>query len=426
MINNNIITAIDIGSDKVCTIVAEQSENSFNILGYSSVPSLGMHKGLIKESDLVSSSVSQSISQIENQLGIKIESAYIGITGPDIKFKTKIDKMDSVAKTGVITSNDLKANTDNIIIDQKNDYLLHMITLSYIVDGIAGIKNPLGMHTEDLQVDNYVITADKEQAIKMHEIINKIGINIDKLIFTPLGNILSTLTDFEKDNGTILIDIGKGTTDIVVVKNNTIVCNDFIPVGGYQFTNDICVTYNTNYDVAEKIKLRCGNAELFGISHSEEIDLDTNDDSLLKISRREVCQLIRERSTELARLVKFKLTNHNIEDISEMSVVLTGGAAQLPGINSIFRQSLGSKTRLGFPKNRNDLKEGLNKPEFSASLGLLLWGLDNSEINSDNSDVMDSKDNYNTRNKTYQFINQIKTLLPMQPISSKLGRVLWK
>jgi len=260
----------------------------------------------------------------------------------------------------------------------------------------------------------------------MHEIINKIGINIDKLIFTPLGNILSTLTDFEKDNGTILIDIGKGTTDIVVVKNNTIVCNDFIPVGGYQFTNDICVTYNTNYDVAEKIKLRCGNAELFGISHSEEIDLDTNDDSLLKISRREVCQLIRERSTELARLVKFKLTNHNIEDISEMSVVLTGGAAQLPGINSIFRQSLGSKTRLGFPKNRNDLKEGLNKPEFSASLGLLLWGLDNSEINSDNSDVMDSKDNYNTRNKTYQFINQIKTLLPMQPISSKLGRVLWK
>ena len=238
---------------------------------------------------------------------------------------------------------------------------------------------------------------------------------------------MSTLTDFEKDNGVILVDIGKGTTDIIVVKNNAILCTDVIPVGGYQFTNDICLTYNSTYDIAENIKLKWGNAELFGISHSEEVDLDTSDDSVLRVPRREVCQLIRERATELARLVKIKLSNHGITDLADMSLVLTGGSGQLPGINSIFRQSLGSNTRLGFPKHSNELKDGLNKPEFSSSLGILLWGLDNKGINnSDGSELNESDSNLNTKNKTYQFINQIKTLLPVQPISSKLGRVLWK
>ena len=429
MINNNIVTAIDIGADKICTIVAEPTKDSFKILGYSSVSSLGIHKGSIVDIDLASSSIIHSINQVESELGLNIESAYVGITGPNITFKTKVDRMGSVAKNGVITADDLNSNVNNLIEnggDFNND-LLHVVTLSYIVDGIAGIKNPLGMHTEDLQVDNYLISGDKEQISKINQVIKKIGINIDKLVFTPLGNLMSTLTDFEKNNGAILVDIGKGTTDIVVVKNNAIICTDVIPVGGYQFTNDICVTYNSTYDVAENIKLKWGNAELFGISHSEEIDLDTSDDSVLRVSRREICQLIRERATELARLVKIKLTNHGETDLSEMSLVLTGGAAQLPGINSIFRQSLGSNTRLGFPKNSNDLKDGLNKPEFTSSLGILLWGLDNNGIN--NSNILESNESYNnlnSKNKTYQFINQIKTLLPVQPISSKLGRVLWK
>lgn len=427
--DNNIVTAIDIGADKICTIVAKPSGDSFNILGYSSVPSLGIHKGLIEDIDLASSSIINSINQVQNELGLNIQSAYIGMTGPNINFKTRIDRMDSVAKSGVITTDDLNCNVNNLIKneDDANNDLLHVITLSYIVDGIAGIKNPLGMHTEDLQVDNYLISGDKEEVAKIHQVVKKIGINIDKLVFTPLGNLMSTLTDFEKDNGAILVDIGKGTTDIIIVKNNTILCTDVIPVGGYQFTNDICVTYNSTYDTAENIKLKWGNAELFGISHSEEVDLDTSDDSVLRIPRREVCQLIRERATELARLVKIKLSNHGIADLADMSLVLTGGAAQLPGINSIFRQSLGSNTRLGFPKHSNELKDGLNKPEFSSSLGILLWGLENKGINnSDSSESNESYSNLNTKNKTYQFINHIKTLLPVQPISSKLGRVLWK
>lgn len=427
--DNNIVTAIDIGTDKICTIVAKPSGDSFNILGYSSVPSLGIHKGLIDDIDLASSSIINSINQVQNELGLNIQSAYIGMTGPNINFKTRIDRMDSVAKNGVITTDDLNCNVSNLIKneDDVNNDLLHVITLSYIVDGIAGIKNPLGMHTEDLQVDNYLISGDKQQVAKIHQLIKRVGINIDKLVFTPLGNMMSTLTDFEKDNGVILVDIGKGTTDIIVVKNNAILCTDVIPVGGYQFTNDICVTYNSTYDIAENIKLKWGNAELFGISHSEEVDLDTSDDSVLRVPRREVCQLIRERATELARLVKIKLSNHGITDLADMSLVLTGGSGQLPGINSIFRQSLGSNTRLGFPKHSNELKDGLNKPEFSSSLGILLWGLDNKGINnSDGSESNESDSNLNTKNKTYQFINQIKTLLPVQPISSKLGRVLWK
>ena len=427
--DNNIVTAIDIGTDKICTIVAKPSGDSFNILGYSSVPSLGIHKGLIDDIDLASSSIINSINQVQNELGLNIQSAYIGMTGPNINFKTRIDRMDSVAKNGVITTDDLNCNVSNLIKneDDVNNDLLHVITLSYIVDGIAGIKNPLGMHTEDLQVDNYLISGDKQQVAKIHQLIKRVGINIDKLVFTPLGNMMSTLTDFEKDNGVILVDIGKGTTDIIVVKNNAILCTDVIPVGGYQFTNDICVTYNSTYDIAENIKLKWGNAELFGISHSEEVDLDTSDDSVLRVPRREVCQLIRERATELARLVKIKLSNHGITDLADMSLVLTGGSGQLPGINSIFRQSLGSNTRLGFPKHSNELKDVLNKPEFSSSLGILLWGLDNKGINnSDGSELNESDSNLNTKNKTYQFINQIKTLLPVQPISSKLGRVLWK
>ena len=427
--DNNIVTAIDIGTDKICTIVAKPSGDSFNILGYSSVPSLRIHKGLIDDIDLASSSIINSINQVQNELGLNIQSAYIGMTSPNINFKTRIDRMDSVAKNGVITTDDLNCNVSNLIKneDDVNNDLLHVITLSYIVDGIAGIKNPLGMHTEDLQVDNYLISGDKQQVAKIRQLIKRVGINIDKLVFTPLGNMMSTLTDFEKDNGAILVDIGKGTTDIIVVKNNAILCTDVIPVGGYQFTNDICVTYNSTYDIAENIKLKWGNAELFGISHSEEVDLDTSDDSVLRVPRREVCQLIRERATELARLVKIKLSNHGITDLADMSLVLTGGSGQLPGINSIFRQSLGSNTRLGFPKHSNELKDGLNKPEFSSSLGILLWGLDNKGINnSDGSELNESDSNLNTKNKTYQFINQIKTLLPVQPISSKLGRVLWK
>ena len=136
MTNNNIVTAIDVGTNKVCTIVAERLNESFKILGYSTVPSLGIQKGSIIDIDLVSSAISQSVNEVETELDINIESAYVGITGPNITFETKRDRMDSVAKNGVITNQDLNRNTN----DLKTNLGFYSFLLVSIVLIIAGLR----------------------------------------------------------------------------------------------------------------------------------------------------------------------------------------------------------------------------------------------------------------------------------------------
>jgi cell division protein FtsA len=185
------------------------------------------------------------------------------------------------------------------------------------------------------------------------------------------------LTPEERERGVVLLDIGGGTTDIVAFRRGRIRFSKVIPIGGWQFTNDIVVAFNTSFEAAEAAKLNYGTADLQGIEFEEQVSLPVAErDIELQVPRMELCQLVRERAQELARLVAISLNDADLDIGDEPNIVLTGGASSLPGLASVIERSLGMPVREGAPSPKGgdpqEIQE-LSDPAFATAVGILTW-----------------------------------------------------
>ncbi|MDH5364963.1 MAG: cell division protein FtsA, partial [Dehalococcoidia bacterium] len=238
------IAAIDVGTTKVCTVMADiDRSGGLRIVGVGVVPSSGLQKGLVVNVNEAKESIRASVRAAEQVAGYKLESAYVGITGRHI---TSVNNRGVVA----ITRNDMLVRpedlqrvlqvTRNVKVssDQK---LLHVIPRTYIVDGQQGVKNPVGMHGFRLDLEAHIITAAIASVQNLTKCIRGVGIEIEDLVLEPLASAEAVLTEEEKEKGIVLADIGGGTTDIAVFKDNTIYHTAILPVAGYQITRDISI-----------------------------------------------------------------------------------------------------------------------------------------------------------------------------------------
>ena len=372
-----ILTAIDIGTTKVCTVIGERSEmGSLSVLGHSVVPCEGLVKGVIENLVATQISVRASVKEAEAKAGVKIGSAYVGITGSHVSFENRSDVLSWVGRHGVITSADLTQVPDNVAEYSKGigRKVLHAIPISYSLDGQPGIKDPLGMHTRRLEVKTHVVTgaaAPMEQLVKA---VEGTGIRVEGLVLESLASSEAVLTPMEKAGGCVLIDIGGGTTEVIAYRAGSMYYTSAIPVGGFQFTNDICLTYNTPYDCAEEAKLNFASTEPDSVRPHEEFTLEiVGRSTTLTLPRRDLCQLTRERAQELARLIALKLRDAEIADLSEVNLILTGGAAKLAGFEAMLKKILTPRVRIGSPMPLPGMLEELRQPDFATSVGILIW-----------------------------------------------------
>ena len=253
------ITAIDVGTTKVCTIIANVEETgNIRVIGVGITPSTGMHKGLvvnIKEADAIHSA---SVRKAELMSGHKVESAYIGVTGRHV---TSVNNRGAVSINNgdrMVRSEDLKRvlkTAQNIKVPAERK-LLHIIPRGFALDGQTGVKNPVGMHGQRLDVETHIITAAISSVQNVIKCVRSIGIEVDDLVLEPLASSEAVLTEEEKQNGVILADIGGGTTDVAIFRDGSIWHTAVLPVAGYQLTRDVAMGLGLPFDVAEDMKKR--------------------------------------------------------------------------------------------------------------------------------------------------------------------------
>jgi cell division protein FtsA len=372
------LTSIDVGTTKICTTIAEINDNGdIWVVGVGVTPSNGMHKGLVVNINEAREAIRASVRRAEQACNYKVESAYVGVTGRHVN---------SVNNRGVvaITRNDRLVRPDDLrrvlsnaqSVRVPNDRkLLHVIPRGYTVDGQVGVKNPVGMYGFRLDVETHIITAAATSVQNLVKCIRGIGIDIDDLVLEPLASSEAVLTDDEKQAGVILADIGGGTTDICVFKDGSIWHSAILPVAGYQLTRDVAIGLGLPFDVAEEMKKRYGSVMPVYESKMETTNPISEDGH--GVSYRDLCDIIRARVEEILRLILLELPSSDYESLVPAGLVLTGGSANLSGIETLGREILRLPVRVGVPTHISGITDSLRDPAYATSVGLLIWGAKN-------------------------------------------------
>jgi len=228
------------------------------------------------------------------------------------------------------------------------------------------------MHGFRLDVETHIITAAVTSVQNLVKCIRSIGIDIDDLILEPLASSEAVLTEDEKQVGVILADIGGGTTDIAVFKEGSIWHTSILPVAGYQITRDIAIGLGLPFDVAEQMKKRYGSVMPVYESKAETNSTISEDGH--GVSYQDLCDIIRARVEEIIRLILLELPRSEYEALVPAGLVLTGGSANLSGIEALGRDIVQLPVRVGIPTNMYGITDALRDPAYATSVGLLLWG----------------------------------------------------
>ena len=375
MSKRGTLTAIDVGTTKVCTVVANVDESSIRVIGVGVTPTTGLHKGLVVSINDARESIRASIREAERTCGYKVESAYVGVTGRHVSSLNSRAVVAITRGDRMVRYDDLRrvltsARGIKLSPDRK---LLHVIPRGYVVDGQSGVKNPVGMHGFRLDVETHIITAAVTSVQNLIKCVRGIGIDIDDLVLEPLASSEAVLTEDERQVGVLLADIGGGTTDIAIFREGSIWHTAVLPVAGYQITRDIAIGLGLPFDIAEEMKKKYGS-----VAPVYETKGGTGSDNLISnghgVSHRDLCDIIRARVEELLRLIVLEMPNFEYEKLIPDGIVLTGGSANLTGIEALGRNTLQLPVRVGVPSNIYGISDTLHDPAYATAVGLVLWG----------------------------------------------------
>ncbi len=377
MAKNEVVAAIDVGTTKVCSIVANMGYgDGLQVLGVGVTPSRGLHKGLVVNISEAKQSIRQSVRKAEEASGLKMDAAYVGVTGRHI---TSLNNRGVVAISRgdrLVRPDDLKrvlqtARTVAVPSDRK---LLHVIPRGYALDGQVGVKNPVGMHGFRLDVETHVITAAVASVQNLVKCIRGVGVDIEDLILEPLASGEAVLRPDEMEAGVILADVGGGTTDVAIFREGSIWHTAILPVAGYQITRDIAIGLGLPFEVAEEMKKRYGSVVPVYNGKEEEEPATLKAENGYSVSHQDLSEVVRARVEEILKLIALEIPGTNYAKEVPCGLVLTGGSSNLLGIETLGQDVLGIPVRVGVPTGVYGIADILPDPAYATSVGLLLWG----------------------------------------------------
>ena len=382
--NNSIIVGIDIGSSSVRTIISQQlrGEEQLRIIGVGSIPSFGMRRGVIIDTDDVAKSINESVEMAKNMAGVSIRKAVINIGGCDIGFQDSKGVIAIGRADGEVVDDDINrviSEAQNIPLPMNRE-IVHVIPRKYRLDDQDNIKNPLGMKGVRLEVDALVIESTSTNVKNISKCLYQTNIEIEDIVLEPLAAAKAVLSKKQKELGVALINIGGGTTSLAVYEEGDLVHTVVLPVGAGHITNDIAIGLRTSVEVAEKIKLEYGSAIARDVSKKDGIDLaqiDSQEEGV--ISRHHVAEIIEARLEEIFSLVKKELIVIGRSGLLPAGAVLVGGGAKMTNISELAKEELGLPVQVGFPSGFGGILDKVDDPSFSTVLGLILWNQEQRE-----------------------------------------------
>ncbi|MFZ4815698.1 MAG: cell division protein FtsA [Phototrophicaceae bacterium] len=375
---SELVVGIDVGTNKICTVVGEVREEDIFIIGVGIEPSQGMKKGVVNDIGQLTAAVSSSVHKAEKSSGYDIGRAFVSVAGGHIASINSRGVTGIASQRGVAQSDIAKAmEAAQAIAIPHNREVLHVVPRSYSLDGQDRVRSPLGMHGFRLEVEAHIITAATTSVANLERAIEAAGVYVDRFILNPLASGDTVLTPEEREMGVVVVDIGGGTTDLAVFIEGTVWHTAVIPVGGDHVTNDITYIMRIPYTDAEAVKIKYGHAIPRQIDPIEVFLVQPFGEGYpTEIKRVELAEVIEARIEEIFETVQKEIKRSGYDGLLRAGAVITGGGAALPGLREVAERILGFPVRIGKPEKLSGMADTLRNPAYSTSVGLLRLGLD--------------------------------------------------
>lgn len=405
----NLIAGLDIGTTKICMVAALVQNKEIEIIGTGVSTSHGLKKGIIVNRESTIKSILHVIDECQKKCGYEIKNVCVGIAG---------DHIEGINSHGVVSvKNEIIGENDIIrVIDSakpacpENKVSIHILTQNYTVDYQSGFDNPIGITGKRLEANVHVVLAASNAITNITRSCSDAGLNVDRIVLEPYASALSVLNDDEKELGVLLLDIGGGTTDMLVYKDQSILISKVIPIGGANVTHDISIGLVTSRNYAENIKKQEGSAYAPTTSADDIIEITSIAGHPTKsIPRKTLAEIIEPRYTEIfetainelvAKGISFSGSSfkddHGNKKIKELSgIVLTGGGSNIRNLNLLAENIFKAHTRIGYPDSHvQGANDFVKHPAYATAVGLLKY-----IIQDENADFVDS-DSKKTNTKT--------------------------
>jgi cell division protein FtsA len=418
MRKEKIITGIDIGSTKITTTVASVSESRVSIIGVSgAITSKGINKGNVVDIDSAVEAISASIDKAERMAGVSISGAFVTINGSHIE---NLNSHGVVAVSPTQTAEISKEDVARVIEAAQavslpsTREIIHVIPRDFSVDSQEGIKDPVGMSGVRLEVETNIIHGSATAMRNIIKCVNQLSVNVEELVYNGIASSEAVLTDTEKELGTLMVDIGGGTTSMIAFLEGSPVHSAVLPIGGKLITSDLAIGLRSRLEDAEKIKIRLSNDAMISktmqnIRREDEFDVSEFGLEIESVPRSMLYKIIDARLEEIFRLVALEVTKANLMGKLPAGVVITGGAALSAGVERSAKVNLKMPARIGIPKGVTGLIDEIQGPAASAGVGAILHGV--KLFRGGNLLSLDNK-NGNMRRNFSKFFEKVKSFLP--------------
>ncbi len=373
---DELIVGLDIGTTKICAVVAERSASSVDVVGIGTHPSKGLRKGVVVDIDATVASIKQAVEEAELMADCEITSVYAGIAGGHIRAFNSHGVV--AVKDREVRESDVKRVIDaaKAVAIPMDREVIHVIPQEFIIDDQDGIREPLGMSGVRLEAKIHIVTAAVTSAQNIVKCCNKAGLNVIDIVLEPLASAQAVLSDDERDLGVCMVDIGGGTTDIAVFQDGSIKETAVLGLGGYHLSNDIAVGLRTPFEEAERIKKKFGMASARYLSGDDAITVPSvGGRRPREVSRKILCEIVEPRVEEILSLARGEVMRAGLEDKIPSGVVLTGGASALGGLTDLAEEVFEAPVRHGVPSHIGGLQDVVRSPMYSTGVGLVLFGL---------------------------------------------------
>jgi len=379
-----IIAGLDVGSSKITTLVAQvvtdpaTYESSINIVGAATAPSRGIKKGQIVDIEEAVEATITSVEAAERMAGYNLNTAFVAMGGAHIHSQNSHGVVAISGADGEINQNDVDRAIEaaSAISLPTSREMVHVLPREFVVDGEAGVRDPVGMSGVRLEVDTHIVTAGASAIKNAKKAVNEVGIQIEDLVFSGLASADAVLSATEKELGCVLIDIGGGTTSIAAYVDGSLSYSGVIPVGAKNVTNDLAIGLRVSLETAEKIKLALSAKKKKTEEESDEMDLvSLGVTEIKKISKKTLLEgIVRPRLNEIFTMVRLELEKEGINARIPSGAVVTGGGAETAGVIDSAKRMLSLTVRIGLPKGISGLIDDVISPGFATCVGLLIYG----------------------------------------------------
>ncbi len=394
MAKEKIITALDIGTTKICCLISIiDKNNKLKICGIGENKSEGLSQGMIKNIRAASDSMDKAIKEAEKMSGRDAQNVFIGVAGELIRSYVShgITNIESKSRYSnelndyEVTENEIK----RVVEDAKKNKpissdrrIIHAEPQFFTVDGIPGILDPIGMSGRRFEADVHIVTADINSLNNIYRCIQRIGLNVKDVVLQPIASSMAVLNRDERELGSILVDIGGGTTDISIYYKKSIRFSCIIPLGGEDITNDLAIGLRTPKVEAEKIKIEYGYARPDHADENIKIEIPgIGGRPATKRSQKFVAEIINPRIQKIADLTYNEINKSRYLKMITAGISITGGTANLRSTNQLFEDVFDLPTKTGYPSFAGIYgdTESLSDPKYATGVGLLYWGKKNFE-----------------------------------------------